>query len=512
MERVFVVAAFSLFLLGCNQNKIVPRPRAEMQPRDFVPSAIVGAHAPARTGPIRDELANLRDALRRNPNSVSTLVALGERLLAESSAEKRAEGERLLERAALLNPNEPRATDALRQRLTASARINDWRKLRAKLVRVKTCPPGLLLEHAQDLLAHRLHAEARAVLVVRSDLTDRAADLLLALATAHEALGEPLRAATALSRAAGELPASENADSLRLRAALLYIDGRDARAAIRLLAYVDSPKLKPVAMAYRGDAYRALGEWKAAAAEYREALRIEPTNGAWFAALADALGKAGDTKGMRNALASAQRHGVDSTNIRLTLGQEALRSGDTERAIDVFRKAALADPKSAEAATMFAYSLERGGRARDAEAEYHRALVVDPAAKDARVNLAILLGKRGDFSAQRTVLEQGLKSQDDSRLRMLLGSGYAAEGDRDRAREEFSRAARLDRKDPKPLIELARIDQAAGKADDAIRHYRAALAADPSQAFAREQLIKLLEASGDKEEAESLKARAEALR
>ncbi|MBI3071203.1 MAG: tetratricopeptide repeat protein [Deltaproteobacteria bacterium] len=472
-------------------------------------------------------------------------MTLAERLLAEGSRGSRDEAERLLERALLIDPTEPRGADALRRILTASGRSNDWRALRARLVRVKACPPSLVLEHAQDLLTHKLYQETRDLLVARRDLTKKAADLLMVLASAYEGLSQSAEAAATLTRAANRLDRGENADSLRLRAARLFVDANDARAAIRLLAYVDSPRLKSLAMAERGDAYRKIGEWRAAAAEYREALRGEPTNGGWYAALADALGKSGDTKGMRAALLAAQRAGTDSTNIRLTIGQEALRSGDADRAIDVFRKAALADPKSVDAATLLAYALESRGRTREAEESYRRAIASGAAAKDARVNLAILLGKRGDFAAQRSVIEEGLNAGDSGRLRFLLGASFIADGQRERAREEFARAARLDEKDPKPIIEMARLDQAAGKNDEARRHwdealkrnprapdaltgkasslendgereqavrlYREALAADPHQSFARERLIKLLEAMKEPDEAAKLREAAEKL-
>jgi tetratricopeptide (TPR) repeat protein len=151
-----------------------------------------------------------------------------------------------------------------------------------------------------------------------------------------------------------------------------------------------------------------------------------------------------------------------------SLGAVFSRKGREERALRLYREAAVFYPDLPDVYFNAGVSLHRNGLLDDAIVEYRRALDLDPDLAVARDNVGIALAKKGRFAE---------------------------------ALEEARKAAALRPRNPSTLANLAATLCANGMMEDGIRVYRTVLDIDPDNARALVGLTKAHYALGEFQEA-----------
>lgn len=111
-------------------------------------------------------------------------------------------------------------------------------------------------------------------------------------------------------------------------------------------------------------------------------------------------------------------------------------------ALDAFWTYVSLTRESAAAYASLGYCYELAGRIAEAEAAYKRGLLRDPAHEPCRVNYGLMLARLGreeESLAQLTIVLKPAEAHYN------LASIYELQGKKDKAREEYSKALRLDR-------------------------------------------------------------------
>src|SRR5438874_261056 len=113
--------------------------------------------------------------------------------------------------------------------------------------------------------------------------------------------------------------------------------------------------------------------------------------------------------------------------------------------------------------------------------KFHEALRIDSSLAIARVNLAIALLYAPDLDgAEREATEAARLLPQDAHPLYVLGLSARARGGReDQARRSFERVLQMDPHDVGAQINLGQLDLQQQRYDQAIEHFRAALADEP---------------------------------
>ncbi len=197
-----------------------------------------------------------------------------------------------------------------------------------------------------------------------------------------------------------------------------------------------------------------------------------------------------------------------------SLGEESHRQRRDDDAVRYYRQALAVDPRAAS----FAYaplglSLEALGRTDEAIDAYRSALAASPRDPTARTRLAALAASSGDIAGAEQQYQQQLQENpDDAGALLNLGVAETNAGRQDEAMRHFRaalerepswRAERADhvRLRAKCHYNLGRILAERLQVDEAIREYRAALVEDPDYAYAHTNLALLLERTPARAEA-----------
>ena len=267
-----------------------------------------------------------------------------------------------------------------------------------------------------------------------------------------------------------------------------------------------------------GDTLARLGRGEAAAAQYREALELEPaTTHALYGLGQLALARGEPERAAEHleaAVAIAPQHG----EVHTLLAQVYRRLG---RADDAEREllAAGAHPDStrtpdpvlaemeAEAVNSRAYTergrrLAREGRYVEAEAEFRKVLAIRPGNARDFSNLGGALAGQGKLGEAVAQYRKALAiDADDTYARNNLGMALAGQGDLAGAVAELERAVAVDPTYADAHRNLGLVRARQGRHDEAIAHYRRALEHDPSLVEARNDLGTALAARGELDEA-----------
>ncbi len=125
---------------------------------------------------------------------------------------------------------------------------------------------------------------------------------------------------------------------------------------------------------------------------------------------------------------------ANDSGVLRAYGDALWRQGNRAAAIAEVKKAAQASPNDAASWKTLAFMQAASGDAAGAESGYRQALRIEPAAKDARNNLAMLLRESGGKLEEAEKLARGLLSEDPGNLDYLdtlawiqLGQGKANE-------------------------------------------------------------------------------------
>ena len=206
---------------------------------------------------------------------------------------------------------------------------------------------------------------------------------------------------------------------------------------------------------------------------------------------------------------------LDSTFARAyaALGDAYMRSGGSEAMSPLtaapLAKAAVARALELDSTLAYAHTLRGTIRFlfdRDwsgAEAEFRRALALDPADPDLHRPYARYLLAMGRIDESHAEAERALEASPLSpELTALLGWHYLNARQFDRGREILQHAIAMDSAAWRPWFDLALLELAAGDYPAAERHLRVPLAAFPQRAEIRAAQAQLLAAAGRRDEAE----------
>jgi tetratricopeptide (TPR) repeat protein len=120
----------------------------------------------------------------------------------------------------------------------------------------------------------------------------------------------------------------------------------------------------------------------------------------------------------------------DDFGANFTMGDLLLTKGNTEAAAEHFGKASKADPRSVLAATEWGIALFSGSRLAEAEAQFKRALDIDPSYTDARFDLASVEASSGEWEPAAADFRRVMEERpDDARARQHLGEVLLLWGD-----------------------------------------------------------------------------------
>src|SRR5512133_2338354 len=165
----------------------------------------------------------------------------------------------------------------------------------------------------------------------------------------------------------------------------------------------------------------------------------------------------------------------------LDSGRRAFEAGDLVRAEQSFREHLKEHPESAEALSNLGAICARREQFRDAVAYYRKALGADPKLVPVHFNVAVALGRLGEYAAAAEHLRTFLKSYpQEPRARQLLGLCLTETGDFRGALPELEASFKLNPKDTSIVYSLAYANARAGDVDRAADLLRRS-EADPAQ-------------------------------
>ncbi|MGB9235677.1 MAG: tetratricopeptide repeat protein [Terriglobales bacterium] len=170
-----------------------------------------------------------------------------------------------------------------------------------------------------------------------------------------------------------------------------------------------------------------------------------------------------------------------------------LEAHDPAQALQAYSKAAELTPTDPEPHLSAGLLNEHQKDFSAAEAEYKKALALDPHSTEAAVGLTNIYMKSSRLTDAEPLLRRLITDRpDDAALHLQLGRILSAENKNDDAIAEFRAAVRLSPKDSEAERELADVYAGAGKNDLAEAAYRPLVAAQPNDPELRRALGRAL--------------------
>ncbi|HEY1554307.1 MAG TPA: tetratricopeptide repeat protein [Kofleriaceae bacterium] len=184
------------------------------------------------------------------------------------------------------------------------------------------------------------------------------------------------------------------------------------------------------------------------------------------------------------------------------LGVLAWRDGDDDEAADDFSKALSIDPNHVSVVLARAEAYRRGGKKKDARADYQAALKSmdddDPNRRDTAARLASLMRDNGDYDDAVDLLRDTVRlSGANAKIYTELGQVYLAQKRLELAQLLLAKALELDAKDPAIYNALALLAIKQGKAQEAFDRFDQAASLDANFIDARFNKASALLDGGD---------------
>ncbi|HEX5758284.1 MAG TPA: tetratricopeptide repeat protein [Thermoanaerobaculia bacterium] len=133
---------------------------------------------------------------------------------------------------------------------------------------------------------------------------------------------------------------------------------------------------------------------------------------------------------LQEVLETLTRLDPEDAQALFALGRLRLERGDAAAAAEDFRRVAALSPENRAVGTFLVEALLKAGKAAEAEEVLGDVLARDPAALEARLTLADLLGERGEHAAALDTLRAAPEAQrGDARLQRQIGSALYRAGD-----------------------------------------------------------------------------------
>jgi tetratricopeptide (TPR) repeat protein len=192
----------------------------------------------------------------------------------------------------------------------------------------------------------------------------------------------------------------------------------------------------------------------------------------------------------------------DNEGALTNLASGLFKIGQTDEAIAYFEKALQINPKLAEAHNNFGHLLFQTGRTDEAFVHYMKALELKPNYPEAHNNLGILLEKNGRIDEAIDHYKKALAINPDvAEVQNNLGTLLAKIGRADEAIVCFQKALKIKPNYPEALNSFGVLLAQIGRPDKAITQYRKALEINPNYSEAHCNLGNALFQTGFKDEA-----------
>jgi tetratricopeptide (TPR) repeat protein len=193
-----------------------------------------------------------------------------------------------------------------------------------------------------------------------------------------------------------------------------------------------------------GDLYREGGNYDAAVSQYERLVVLDPYTwqnfyklGVSYQFLQRLVDAAGSYKKALNL-------NPDDPNSNMNLGLVNLYLGDADEAVRFCEKATLLDPRSASAFSNLGVALDAKGEYGRAEAAYRKSLDIDPENATTMLNLGtnLIAQNKGDEAV--SILERVIQVGDTPLHRKRYGDALAKAGRYDEAIEQYQAALKID--------------------------------------------------------------------
>ena len=229
-----------------------------------------------------------------------------------------------------------------------------------------------------------------------------------------------------------------------VRAVEAYQSGNRDRAVSSLVA---ATRINPdliMARVMLGDLYRESGDYNAAVRQYEALIKRDPYSYSNFY-------KLGVTyqflDRLREAASSYERALVlkpDDANTNMNLGLVHLALDDADKAVRHTERATLLDPNSAPAFSNFGVALDARGQFARAEAAYRRSLDLDPNNTTTLLNLGTNLIAQNKGAEAVDIMQRVIDAQDTPLHRKRFGDALAKAGRYDEAVKQYQAALESD--------------------------------------------------------------------
>ena len=232
---------------------------------------------------------------------------------------------------------------------------------------------------------------------------------------------------------------------------------------------------------FLGMAYAAQGKTAEAIKEFREATRRDPNAFQSHVALGAAYFTKGDPDGAIEESQIALRLNPGNVQATLLLGEAYWRKGDVDKSKKVFEAIVKAFPEHALA--HYRLGLISRTQKKDTEALIHfeQALKPNPNYVDPLTQIvAIKMEQRKPKEAEERLLRHSDMVPKNSSVALLVGQFYASQQRYDLAEKAFKHSIELNQGDMSAYTSLAALYMRAGKIDQAVVEYEAALEKDPN--------------------------------
>jgi Flp pilus assembly protein TadD len=214
--------------------------------------------------------------------------------------------------------------------------------------------------------------------------------------------------------------------------------------------------------------YYGTRQYSAAIPHLRAGVEQAPTNLGLRLALAQSCLWTSDYGCALDEYQAILRQDPNSAQADMIAGQALDAKGDTPGAILQFRAAAKADPNFPDVHFGLGYLLWKQGQLPEAESQFRAELALEPSHAMALTYLGDIAIKNSDWQTARQYLEKALAQPGANRQGTLdLAILDAQEKNYAQAADEFRRAIKLDPENPDAHWRLARVLQATGQKDEA---------------------------------------------
>ncbi|HEV2292561.1 MAG TPA: tetratricopeptide repeat protein [Tepidisphaeraceae bacterium] len=193
-----------------------------------------------------------------------------------------------------------------------------------------------------------------------------------------------------------------------------------------------------------GDLYRAEGEYEKATAQYEALVRLDPYSALNHYKLGVSYQFLQRLRESANAYLRAIELDPKDADAHMNLALVYLAMGQLDDAVRYAERATLLDPSSAVAFSNLGVVLEARGDFARAESAYRRSLDLDSTQIETLLNLGANLIKQGKSADAVSIMERVLQQSDTPQIRKRYGDALARAGKYDEAVKQYEAALAKD--------------------------------------------------------------------